>query len=127
MTFNSQISFLYYKNLEKAVEFYEKIFDFKLTFDQGWAKIYQVTDGAFIGLVDEKRGHFNWQREKTVMITLVTKKADEVDNWYKELQKHNVKFLSEPRDIDEISIRCFIFEDPEGYVIEIQYFYNGKN
>ncbi|NHJ04857.1 MAG: VOC family protein [Candidatus Heimdallarchaeota archaeon] len=127
MVFNSQITFLYYKNLEKAVEFYEKIFDFKLKIDQVWAKIYQVTGGAFIGLVDEKKGHFNWQKEKTVMITLVTKKANEVDNWYKELHKHNVKFLSEPRDIDEIGIRCFIFEDPEGYVIEIQYFYNGKN
>jgi len=123
MNFASQISFLYYRDLPKAIEFYEKIFDFELVVDQNWAKIYRITNGAHIGLVDEKRGYFNWQKEKTVMITLVTTKADEVDAWYEKLKKFNVKFLSEPTDHEEINIRCFIFEDPEGYVIEIQYFY----
>ena len=122
MTFNSQISFLYYKDVKRASEFYEKIFNFELSVDQGWAKIYKVVDGAFLGLVDEKRGHFNWQKDKTVMITLVTEKKGEVDEWYEKLKDYNVKFLSEPKNIDEINIRCFIFEDPEGYVIEIQHF-----
>ncbi|MCK5046658.1 MAG: VOC family protein [Candidatus Heimdallarchaeota archaeon] len=124
MNFVSQISFLYYRDLVKAVKFYEEIFDFELVVDQNWAKIYKVTDGAHIGLVDEKRGTFNWQKEKTVMITLVTSKADEVDAWYENLKQYNVKFLSEPKDHKEINIRCFIFEDPEGYVIEIQHFYD---
>lgn len=122
LNFNSQISFLYYKNLEKAVEFYEKIFSFPLVVDQGWAKIFRITDGAHLGLVDEKKGFFKWHKEKTVMITLVTTTSDEVDNWYNRLQAYNVKFLSLPHDVDEIGIRCFLFEDPEGYVIEIQHF-----
>ncbi|MFW9924305.1 MAG: VOC family protein [Candidatus Thorarchaeota archaeon] len=122
MNFESQISFLYYKNLDKAIEFYEKIFSFPLVMDQGWAKIYQIAEGAHLGLVDEKKGFFNWQQEKTVMITLVTANTDDVDKWYQKLQSNNVKFLSQPHNVDEIGIRCFLFEDPEGYVIEIQHF-----
>ncbi|NHK32927.1 MAG: VOC family protein [Asgard group archaeon] len=122
MNFQSQISFIYYKDLKKACKFYESIFNFNLVIDQEWAKIYQVTEGALLGLVDEKRGYFNWQNDKTIMITLVTSSKEEVDVWYNKLQKYNVKFLSEPHDVEEINIRCFIFEDPEGYVIEIQHF-----
>ncbi|NHJ46458.1 MAG: VOC family protein [Asgard group archaeon] len=122
MTFESQISFLYYKNLAKACEFYEKIFGFDLVIDQGWAKIYKVTNGALLGLVDETKGHFNWQKEKTIMITLVTSSIDEVDEWYAKLKKLDVKLVFEPRDVEEINIRCFLFEDPEGYVVEIQHF-----
>ncbi|MGC9779916.1 MAG: VOC family protein [Candidatus Heimdallarchaeota archaeon] len=102
MTFNSQISFLYYKDVKKASEFYEKIFNFELSVDQGWAKIYKVVDGAYLSLVDETRGHFNWQKDKTVMITLVTSTKEEVDEWYEKLRTFNVKFLSEPKNYDEI-------------------------
>ncbi|MHA1441410.1 MAG: VOC family protein [Candidatus Heimdallarchaeota archaeon] len=122
MEFESQISFLYYKDLDKAIKFYEEIFKFEKTVDQGWAKIYRTVNGAHIGLVEETKGFLNWQKDKTVMITLVTKELDGVDKWYEYLQKHDVKFLSKPHDIDEINIRGFLLEDPEGYVIEIQHF-----
>lgn len=122
MNFESQISFTYYKDLQKAVEFYEKLFGWEKTVDQDWAKIYKITNGAHLGLVDEKRGYFNWQKDKTVMITLVTSKAEEVDDWYTKLQSMNIKCLSKPHDVDELNIRCFLFEDTEGYVIEIQHF-----
>lgn len=127
MNFKSQISFLYYKNLQDAVAFYEKIFGFELAFDQGWAKIYKIVDGAYLGLVDQEKGFFNWQNDKTIMITLVTENPESVDKWYENLKKNQVKILTEPKDIKEIGIRAFLFEDPEGYVIEIQYFYDEKN
>ena len=122
MNFESQISFIYYKDLQKAVEFYEELFGWEKTVDQEWAKIYKITDGAHIGLVDEKRGFLNWQKDKTVMITLVTSKAEEVDEWYTKLQTRNIKCLSKPHNVEELNIRCFLFEDIEGYVIEIQHF-----
>ena len=122
MNFESQISFIYYKDLQKAVEFYEELFGWEKTVDQDWAKIYKITNGAHIGLVDEKRGFLNWQKDKTVMITLVTSKAEEVDEWYTKLQTRNIKCLSKPHNVEELNIRCFLFEDIEGYVIEIQHF-----
>ena len=122
MQFESQISFLYYKDINKAVQFYEELFNFELTVDQGWAKIYKTANGAFLGLVDEERGYLNWRKDKTVMITLVTKTIEEVDEWYEKLMKRKIKCLTKPKDIEEINIRCFLFEDPEGYVVEIQHF-----
>ena len=124
MQFASHITFIYYKDLKKAVEFYEDVFGWEITTDQGWAKIYKITDGAFLGLVDEKRGYFDWQKDKTVMLTLVTTTPEEVDKWYNVFQEKKVNCLSEPHDVEEINIRCFIAEDPEGYVIEIQHFLN---
>lgn len=122
MKFESQISFLYYKELKKAAQFYEDIFNFELIVDQGWAKIYRTADGACLGLVDEEKGYLNWQKDKTIMITLVTKNIEDIDKWYEDLTKRNVKCLTKPKNIEEIGIRCFLFEDPEGYVIEIQHF-----
>jgi len=119
MKFNSQITFLYYKDLPRACKFYEDVFGLELEIDQGWAKIFRVSEAAFIGLVDEKRGYYNWVPEKSSMITLVT---SEVDTWYEKMRHKGVKLLSEPHDVEEIGIQCFLLEDPEEYVIEIQNF-----
>jgi len=33
-----------------------------------------------------------------------------------------VKTLNEPHNVEELGLRAFLLEDPEGYVIEIQKF-----
>jgi predicted enzyme related to lactoylglutathione lyase len=121
--FESQITFLYYRDLAQASKFYEDLFSFDLIVDQGWAKIYQITKNASLGLVDETKGYCNWHKEKTVMVTLVCKTADAVDEWFMKANEAGINCLSEPHDVEELGIRCFLLEDPEGYVIEIQYFY----
>jgi len=65
-----QITFLYYKDLNEAIQFYENVLGFKLAIDQGWSKIYHVTGNAHIGLVDETRGRFNNEPKKTNQICL---------------------------------------------------------
>ncbi len=113
------ITFLYYKDLEKATRFYEEVMGFELTVDQGWAKIYRVTDGAHVGVVDESRGYHRASPTKPVMVTLVVPDADA---WYQYLRGRGVETLSEPHDVEELGLRAFLLEDPEGYVIEIQKF-----
>lgn len=54
--FDSQITFLYFKNLDEAVPFFEKVLNLELVDDQGTARLYRISSGAFIGIVDEK----NW-------------------------------------------------------------------
>ena len=122
MKFDSQITFLYYKDLSKVCKFYEDILGLELKIDQGWAKIYRVSEGAFIGLVDETRGTLNWTPEKSALVTLVTSEVGEVDEWYEKLNQKGVKLRSEPRTYEDIGVRGFFLEDPEGYVIEIQHF-----
>ncbi|MGQ9680735.1 MAG: VOC family protein [Candidatus Bathyarchaeia archaeon] len=119
-TIDGLITFLYYDDLERATGFYEEIIGLKLVIDQGWAKIFKVSENAHIGLVDGKRGYHRPSPIKPVMITLI---VPDVDSWYNYLKERNVKILSEPRDNKELNIRTLLIEDPEGYVIEIEHFY----
>ena len=113
------ITFLYYDDLEKAEEFYRDVMGFDLVVDQGWAKILNVAEKAHVGLVDGNLGYHRASSTKPVMITIV---VDDVDQWYEHMQRLGIETLTEPRDNEELSLRMFLLEDPEGYVIEIQKF-----
>ena len=115
----SQITFLYYNDLNKAADFFENILKFQLCDDQGAAKIYRVSKKAFIGIVDEKSGHCRAQETSAVLITLVT---EDVEGWYNYLKKQGVKITSPIREPESFPVKCFFFEDPEGYQFEIQKF-----
>ncbi|NIS72725.1 MAG: VOC family protein [Proteobacteria bacterium] len=117
--FRSQITLLYFRNIEKAYQFYENILGLKLKIDQGYGRIYEVSGNAFLGVIDEKRGFLQAGYGKSVMISLIT---DEVDQWYQTLEEKGVKLLSKPLTKEDIGIRSFLFEDPEGYILEIQKF-----
>lgn len=111
------ITFLYYRDLAAAERFYSETLGLSLVIDQGWAKIFRLAQGAHIGLVDETRGMNDWQAAKCVQICL---RVDDVDAWYAWAQNTGLSKLSRMFQNDEIGIRAFVFEDPEGYQIEIQ-------
>ncbi|MBT8459507.1 MAG: VOC family protein [Boseongicola sp.] len=111
------ITFLYYKDLPKAESFYRDKLGLTLFIDQGWAKILKLADGAHVGLVDETRGMNNWQVQKCVQLCL---RVDDVDAWYKWAKSESLPSLSQLFQNDEIGIRAFVFNDPEGYQIEVQ-------
>jgi len=114
------ITFLYYEDLARAERFYSEAMGLELVVDQGWAKIFRVADGAHVGLVDGNVGYHRPSPTKPVMITLV---VPDVDAWYEHFRKIGVETLTRPRDNDELDLRMFLLEDPEGYVIEIQKFH----
>ena len=122
--FESQITLLYFRNIEKAFRFYEDVLGLKVKIDQGYGRIYEVSGRALLGVMDEKRGFLQSGQGKSMMISLVT---DDVDPWYEALEKRGVKILSKPLTKEDIGIRSFLFEDPEGHILEIQKFLNqGK-
>ena len=114
------ITFFYYEDLDEAGRFYSEVMGFELVTDQGWAKIFRVTGGAHVGVVDGERGYHKASHTKPVMLTVV---VPDVDAWYDHLRRHGARILSEPHDNEELGLRMFLLEDPEGYVIEIQRFY----
>jgi predicted enzyme related to lactoylglutathione lyase len=118
---NGLITFCYYRDLERAAEFYGEVMGFKLTRDQGWAKVFEVAENAFIGCVDGSVGYHKPSPTKPVMLTVV---VDDPDAWYEHLRRHGVETLSEPHDNEKLNLRLFLLEDPEGYVIEVQKFYD---
>lgn len=111
------ITFIYYRNLAKGIEFYEKVLGFSLAIDQGWCKIYQVSDSGYLGIVDEKRGMQNWHAEKCVQVCI---RVPDVMPWFEYCQSLGLPNLSELFTSDELKIKAFVFDDPEGYQVEFQ-------
>ena len=115
----SQITFLYYRDLQPAAAFYEEVMGFEIVEDQGWAKIYRVSGNAYLGIVDEEKGFHKAQEKNAVLVTLV---VDDVFWWREYLESQGVNMLTDVRDVEDIQVRCFFCQDPGGYVIEIEQF-----
>jgi predicted enzyme related to lactoylglutathione lyase len=111
------ITFLYYADLHRAIRFYEEVMGLVLEIDQGWSKIYRVTPNGYVGLVDETRGSHRANAIKPVQICM---RVADVDAWRAYLVGAGVAGVSEARSHQELKIRAFVFNDPEGYQIEIQ-------
>ncbi|MGJ8622478.1 MAG: VOC family protein [Yoonia sp.] len=111
------ITFIYYRDLPRAMRFYEDILGLPLAIDQGWCKIYEICPGAHVGLVDEAHGMNKWQPVKPVQLCI---RVPDVDAWYAYAAEEQLDGLSELFMSDPLGIRAFVFNDPEGYQIEIQ-------
>ncbi|AGI68045.1 putative glyoxalase/bleomycin resistance protein/dioxygenase [Octadecabacter antarcticus 307] len=111
------ITFFYYRDLPRVMRFYENIMGLPLAIDQGWCKIYQICPGAHIGLVDEAKGMNKSADVKPVQLCI---RVSDVDAWYAYCTELELDNLSKLFVNDQLGIRAFIFNDPEGYQIEIQ-------
>ena len=96
---------------------YEDVLGFPLAIDQGWGKIYRICPGAHVGLVDETKGMNKWAPVKPVQLCI---RVPDVDEWYAYAQAKALDSLSDLFVNDALGIRAFVFNDPEGYQIEIQ-------
>ena len=110
------ITFQYYRDLPRAMRFYEDVLGLTLAIDQGWSKIYAIEGVAHVGLVDESRGMQKWAEHKTVQLCL---RVPDVDAWHAWVKSQGVAGLTEARDSVELGIRAFAMNDPEGYQIEV--------
>lgn len=111
------ITFLYCRDLPRAMRFYEEVLGLPLVIDQGWSKIYRLCPGAHVGLVDETRGMHRWAPVKPVQLCI---RVPSVDDWYAWAQSLALDNLSKLFQNEALGIRAFVFTDPEGYQIEIQ-------
>ncbi|MCP5037720.1 MAG: VOC family protein [Rhodobacteraceae bacterium] len=111
------ITFFYYRDLPAAMRFYKDVLGLSLAIDQGWCKIYEICPGAHVGLVDETKGMKKWAATKPVQLCI---RVPDVDEWYGYARSRDLTGLSDLFINDEIGIRAFVFNDPEGYQIEIQ-------
>ena len=111
------VTFLDTADLTRTADFYERILGLRLARDQGTCRIYHVSGGAYLGFcqradaIGEPRG---------VVVTLVT---DDVDAMCAHLRRHGVEFVKEPADNPSYRIDNAFVRDPNGYVIEIQRFW----
>lgn len=116
---SSQITFLYFDDLNSAVPFFEDVMKLERVEEQQAAKIYRIGEGAFLGIVDGTKGHWRAQEQSAVLITLV---VEDVKAWYDHLKSQGVKMLSDIRRPEIAPVECFFFEGPGGYHFEVQRF-----
>lgn len=111
------ITFFYYRDLPRACAFYERVLGLNLAIDQGWSRIYRIAGQAHVGLVDETRGMHRAADPKPVQLCL---RVPDVDAWHAWAAAQGVAGLTAPRNSPALGIRAFVFNDPEGYQIEVQ-------
>lgn len=114
---NQVITFLYTHNLAATAEFYEEKLGLRLVRNQGHCRIYHVCGAAYLGFCDRIDRP---DSPVGVVFTLVTA---EVDEWCARLKAQGVEFVKEPAENPTYRIYNAFVRDPNGYLIEIQRFW----
>lgn len=65
------VVWLYYPELADQQRFYESLFGVDLMVDQGWAKVYQISETGFVGLVDGAKGLHQVTETKGVTVSFL--------------------------------------------------------
>jgi hypothetical protein len=103
----------------------DEVMAFDLVVDQGWAMIHQSSASGFIGPVDGAKGMHAWTEDKAVMVSLLT---TNIEGWFAHLTEEEDFALRE----NEISVesragaRVFVGQDPDGYFIEFDEFFEAE-
>jgi catechol 2,3-dioxygenase-like lactoylglutathione lyase family enzyme len=113
---NSQITFLYTVDLGRTANFYEDFIGLPLVLDQGTCRIYQVSDEGFLGFCERK------ELSPELPDLIITFVVDDVEKWYQYLKDQGIQCENPPSYNPKYDIYHCFFQDPNGYLIEIQKF-----
>lgn len=116
MAYTSAITFLYYKDFSYGIHFMENILQLELIKDDGFARVYQVNQKAFLGIVQAK------DDTKPSGSTLVSLTTHDVEVQYDRVKELEVYDLTEIKRLKAIPLKSFFFYDVEGHQFEIQEF-----
>ena len=118
---DSQITFLYTRDLVQTARFYEEIIGLHLKLDQGTCRIYQVTQHSYLGFCQQSVATPppTESDPPQAILTIVT--AD-VDEWHQYLKERNIVPQGPPAINPDYDIYHFFLRDPNGHLLEIQQF-----
>ena len=123
---SDHIVMLYYKDLEKVRYFYGTILDLRITMENDWVILFQVTPRSLIGTVKEggAGGFHKTQKKNAVMVSIAT---TEISKWYEHLKQYkDIHFIKELYDATSLPMKAFLITDPGGYTVEF-YQWNEEN
>lgn len=115
--FDQQVTFVSVSNLERSTRFYGNILGLPLVLDQRDCRIFAVSTQAFIGVCLRPDS----VDPTGVVVTLVT---DDVDGWHDRLIEAGVVCEKTPNHNEWYDIYQAFYRDPDGYLIEIQRFFD---
>jgi catechol 2,3-dioxygenase-like lactoylglutathione lyase family enzyme len=113
------ITFAFYKDVEAAENFYVDIMGLKKSYHRPITRVFQVNDGAAIGLMDVSASPDTKIDNKDMGFSFIVETTADVDRWYEYLQSKNVNIYAPPSDGTRTPVRSVHFYDTEGYDIEI--------
>jgi predicted enzyme related to lactoylglutathione lyase len=119
------VLWLYSNDVKAMSRFYEEAMGFPMTVDQGWAMIHATSPSGFIGPVDGAKGMHPWTEEKAVMVSLFT---TDLDAWFSHLKDQPSFKLREEGIVEETRAGAMVFvgEDPDGYLVEFDEFFEAE-
>ena len=103
LQFQGSVVWLYYKDMLPAELFVEESLGLNKSADQGWAKVYRVSQNGYLGLVDGLRGMNAFSPEKLVELRIDLKNPGPWENYLK----------ANPRDSTR---KANTFQDAGGYL-----------
>ena len=119
----SNITILYFNDLEAAKPFFEEVLGLEKAYDPGWAAVYRLRDKAFLGAVDNHSGSIQVTSTDSVLISLTVDNIEEVHESLK--GSRGVEGLSEIKQVKDLALKSFFFTGPEGYHFEVEQFTSG--
>lgn len=112
----ASVLWLYHRDLPKMEQFYEALFGVSLLVDQGWAKVYSIVGGGYLGLVESERGMHKATDKSAVTVSFFT---NDVHAWFDRAKATDGFKLRTPEVTDESGlVHIFVGYDPEGYFLE---------
>ena len=125
--FQYPITFLPCKNLDEINIFYTKILGLEIALEQGECVIFKIGHSPHTGYWGFCAHHSEFiTPAKRVCLTLVVNTKMDVDRWHKNLTQNNILCTKIPMDTPLFKIYNAFYQDPMGYTIEIQAFYNDS-
>ena len=115
---DQQVTFLYTRDLPATAHFYEEVMNLPLVLDQGSCRIYRISRDGFLGFCERVETP---EKPSGVIFTIVT---HEVDEWHRYLSEQGVAFEKPPTYNPTYNIYHAFLRDPNGYLIEIQQFFD---
>jgi catechol 2,3-dioxygenase-like lactoylglutathione lyase family enzyme len=97
--FYASITWLYYKDMLPMENFMTEKLGLVLTADQGWAKIYKVSENSYLGLVDEKRGMNTFSAEKLVEVKFDLEEAKGWEEYLGKTSKDSTRMVGTFKDL----------------------------
>jgi len=105
LNFYSTVTWLYYEDMLPMQNWVEENLGLELIVDQGWAKVYALSDQSYLGLVDGLRGMNEYSDSKLVEFGLI---LEDAQGWETYLQSK----IPEDREV-------MTFQDLGGYFYRV--------
>ncbi len=83
LNFYSSVTWLYYNDMLPMQNWVEEELGLELVVDQGWAKVYALSDQSYLGLVDGLRGMNEYSEEKLIEFGLILEDAEGWETYIK--------------------------------------------